>query len=298
MDHKVKIYFTGIAWFVMSLFSSTANDVISKYTGASLHPFQVAFFRFFFSALSLLPFIIYYGKDSIKTSRPFVHFMRGLMLFLGMTAWTYGLVSAPVTTATVISFSIPLFTLVLATVFLDENIIWQRWLVTLTGFIGIIITLNPSSSEFNPEVLIFVIAAAGFAGLDIINKKFIIKESMISMLFYSASITAALSAIPAFYYWQTPAVQELVLLAILGMSANLILFFLLKAFSLIDATAVAPYRYLELFFSSVAAYVIFDEIPQDNVLYGALVIIPSTLFITYSEQRELAKKESLNRPNP
>lgn len=291
MQEKGKTYLIGVAWFIASLMSSTANDVISKYTGANLHPFQVAFFRFFFSALSLVPFIIYYGKDSIKTSRPLVHFFRGFILFFGMTAWTYGLVSAPVTTATVISFSIPLFTLVLAVFFLNENIIWQRWFVTLLGFVGIIITVSPGAQDFNPAVLIFVISAVGFAGLDIINKKFIIKESMISMLFYSASITAALAAVPAFYYWQTPALTDVILLAILGASANLILFFILKAFALIDATAVAPYRYLELFFSTIVAYLVFGELPQENTLYGALVIIPSTLFITYSEQREISRRK-------
>lgn len=293
MNNKMKIYFIGVSWFILSLLSSTTNDIISKYTGNNLHPFQVSFFRFLFSSLTLLPFIFYYGKNSIKTTRPLVHLLRGVLLFLGMTSWTYGLILAPVTTATVISFSIPLFTLVLATIFLNENIIWQRWLVTIVGFLGIVITLNPHASDFNPELLIFVAAAAGFAMLDVINKKFIIKESMISMLFYSALITALLSAPGAFYYWETPSNHDLILLLILGMSANLILFLLLKAFALIDATATAPYRYLELLFSTISAYIVFNEIPPSATLYGALIIVPSTLFITYSENKAISKKETV-----
>ncbi len=202
-----------------------------------------------------------------------------------MASWTYGLTIAPITTGTVISFTIPLFTLVLALFFLNENIIWQRWVVNIIGFLGLVVALKPHAVDFNPEVLIFVSAALAFAMLDIINKKFVIKESMISMLFYSALITTILSAPMAAVYWQTPNMLELSLLFILGMSANLILFLLLKAFRLIEATASAPYRYFELIFSAIAAFLIFEEVPEQSTIYGALIILPSTLFIVYSEKK-------------
>ena len=290
MNDALKTYLTGIGWFLLSLVSSSANDVMSKYLGTRLHSFEVAFFRFFFSSIVLLPFVLYYGKNTLKTSRPFVHILRGLLLFFGMTSWTYGLTIAPVTTATVVSFSIPLFTLVLAVFFLNENIIWQRWVVTVVGFIGLVVALKPHAEDFNPEILYFVLAAISFAMLDIINKKFVIKESMISMLFYSAIVTAIVSLPVASQYWLTLSSFELALLFVLGSSGSLILFFLLKAFSIVDATATAPYRYLELVISAIAAYFIFNEFPDKSTLYGAVVIIPATLFIIYSEKKVMSRK--------
>ncbi|QQV74577.1 Riboflavin transporter [Rickettsia tillamookensis] len=290
MNDALKTYLTGIGWFLLSLVSSSANDVMSKYLGTRLHSFEVAFFRFFFSSIVLLPFVFYYGKNTLKTSRPFVHILRGLLLFFGMTSWTYGLTIAPVTTATVVSFSIPLFTLILAVFFLNENIIWQRWVVTVVGFIGLVVTLKPHAEDFNPEILYFVLAAISFAMLDIINKKFVIKESMISMLFYSAIVTAIVSLPVASQYWLTPSSFELALLFVLGSSGSLILFFLLKAFSMVDATATAPYRYLELVISAIAAYFIFNEFPDKSTLHGAIIIIPATLFIIYSEKKAMSRK--------
>lgn len=288
---KSKIYFIGIGCFILSLVSSVLNDVISKYTGTRLHPFEVAFFRFGFGAISLIPFIFYYGANMLRSLNPFVHVMRGVMLFFGMTAWTYGVTVAPITTATVVSFSVSLFVLVLAVFFLNEKIIWQRWVVTIVGFVGITITLRPHAEDFNPEVLIFVLASLSFAALDIINKKFVVKESMISMLFYSATITAFLSIAPAIRYWQTPTLHELFLLLILGINSNLILFLILKAFALVDATAVAPYRYLELIMSALCGYFVFNDIPAASTLYGAAIVIPATLFIVYSENKVIREKE-------
>jgi S-adenosylmethionine uptake transporter len=288
---KIKNYLLGLTWFILHLFCSTTNDIISKYVSSSLHSFEVCFFRFFFSALGLVPFILYQGFGSIKSRNLLIHFVRGTLLFFGITAWTYGLSLTHVSTATVISFSIPIFTLVIASFFLEEDILWQRWLVTIIGFIGIVITLRPDASDFDPKVLIFVVAAMGFATLDIINKKFIVQESIISMMFYSSVFTAILSLVPAIYYWQTPTWHDLLLLFILGaVSANLILFFILRAFALLDATAIAPYRYLELIISATASYLVFGDLPPKTTLYGALILIPSTLFVIYSENTRALKQ--------
>jgi S-adenosylmethionine uptake transporter len=289
MDTKLRSYFVGVSWFILSLFSSSINDVISKYAGMRLHSYEITFFRFMFGTMTLLPFVLYYGTATLKTSRPMVHFFRGFLLFLGIAGWTYGLTLAPVTTATVVSFMVPIFVLILGVFFLSENIIWQRWVVTIVAFSGLIITLSPNSENFNPEILIFVASAMAFAILDIINKKFVIKESMISMLFYSAIVTALLALPFALQYWLAPTMEEIALLFILGASANLILFFLLKAFAVADATALAPYRYFELIVSAIIAYIVFNEIPTEETLWGALIIIPSTLFIIYSEKKELSK---------
>ncbi|WP_341756488.1 MULTISPECIES: DMT family transporter [unclassified Candidatus Tisiphia] len=294
MNNKLNTYFIGIGWFILSMLTSATNDITAKYLGLRLHSFEVAFFRFLFSTLILVPFIFYYGKQTLTTTRPFVHIARGVLLCFGMTSWTYGLQLAPVTTATVVSLAIPLFTLVLAVFFLNENIIWQRWAATLFGFIGIVVTLKPHASDFNPHILIFVLAAISFATLDIINKKFVVKESMISMLFYSALVTSLLSIPPSIMYWKTPNISEFILLFILGSGGGLISFFLLKAFSLVDATAIAPYRYLELIISALAGYLVFNEMPENSTLYGALIVIPATLFIIYSEKDNMTQDDKIS----
>ncbi|MDX2049917.1 MAG: DMT family transporter [Rickettsiaceae bacterium] len=283
MKPKINSYFIGVMWFLLSLVTSVFNDTISKYIGQTLDPSEVAFFRFLFSALTLVPFIVFYGISTIKTSSFFIHCARGFILFLGIMAWTHGLSYHPLAVATLVSFTIPLFTLILGYFFLNENIIWQRWVATFIGFTGIAVALGVNGSEFSSFSLILILSAAGFAGLDVINKIFVVRETMTSMLFYSAVVTAILAFVPAINHWQDPSLMQLTLFALLGASANLILFFILKAFSVLDATAIAPYRYLELLISSLSGFIFFGESITHQILYGALIIIPSTFFIVYSE---------------
>ena len=125
-----------------------------------------------------------------------------------------------------------------------------------------------------------------FAILDIINKKIVTSEPIIIMLLYSSIVVAIISFIPMVLYWELPSIFDLFLLLILGINSNLVLFFILKAFILADISALAPYRYLELFVSGIASYLIFYEIPQNNILYGGLIIISSIIFTIRSEYKQ------------
>jgi len=270
----------GVLWFVLSLLVSSSGDVIMKELGMDMHPYQVVFLRFFFASLTLLPWL-YFDKNSFKTKRLPLHFIRGLFLFAGISFWCAGLNVVKISLATTINFTIPIFVAVLAVIFLKEKFTVFRFIATVFGFIGVIVSMDISSADFNVISLSLLISSFLFASLDVINKKFVTDETTMSMLFYSNIFTSLLSVIPAIYVWQPVSGKALLLLLLLGVVANVILYFILKAFELVDASAVAPYRYIELLFSSILGYLFFNEVPDSHILYGAIVIIMATLFVLY-----------------
>lgn len=270
----------GVFWFIVSLLVSSGNDIITKYLSGSLSVYQVVFIRFMFGTLVLLPFMFYY-KGSFRTKVIGVQFMRGVLLFGGMLLWCKGLTLVKVSTATVINFTIPVFVLILAATFLKERFNWIRFLATIFSVIGIAVVLSPVSSDFNVLSLLLVCSALMFASLDVINKKFISNEGMLVMLFYSSFFTMCLSVIPAYNTWVVPEAMDWFLFAVLGVGANLILYCLLKSFEMVEASFVAPYRYLEFIFSAAMGYIFFAEIPDKSTLYGAIVIIVSTMVVVY-----------------
>ncbi len=289
MNSRLYNYFKGIGWFILALVSSVVNDVLSKEAGLRISSTQVAFLRFLFSALTLVPFIMFIGVENLKSKVLKIHIVRGVLLFGAISSWTYGLTIAPVVSATIISFSIPLITLVLACLILNEKIRWYRWIATIFGFCGVLIALRSYEQFFNLKIYMLILSACAFALLDIINKKFVNQESMLSMLFYSAIFTVIAASPSAYYSWQPVSFKDLSLMFILGCSANLILYFLLKSFALVDASAVAPYRYIELIFSAIAGFVIFNETPHCYIWYGGIILVMSITFIFYSEKIAINK---------
>ena len=287
-------YLQGIFWMTVVCCVSNSNDILIKYVGTRLSGAEIAFFRFFFSTLVLLPFMVRQGKGAFITRYPKAHFVRALLLFLAMAPWCYGVAALPLTLATTLALTTPFFVLPLARIFLKEQVSWQRWVATLLGFLGIVIALHPSGADFNLMALALVAATIMFATLDIINKKLLTEdETLLSMLFYSALGTAVLGFIPAVLTWQTPTVSELFFLLLLGGGASGILFCLLKACAATEVSALQPFKYVELILSGIFGLLIFQELPAWSTVLGAIVIIPSTLYIAIHETKLQTRKARL-----
>lgn len=296
MDRSLVKYLKAVLWFVLSLIVSCGNDAITKYVGTYMSPWQVAFFRCFFGTITLLPLMLYQGQVSFKTHRPLLHVMRGGLLFVAISLWSHGVREAPITTATIMSFTVPIFVLLLAPIFLRERVTWPMWVATLVGFGGIVLVLQPSSWSFYGTSLFFVLAAGVFGLLDIINKKYVTQEPMLCMLFYSTLAAIVLLALPAIYAGTMPPKHVIPWLLVLGITSNLILYLLLKAFTLTSVSSLAPFRYLELPISMGVGHLFFQELPSRSSYLGAAMIIPCTLFIVYyqhrSNKRLLSSKNS------
>jgi drug/metabolite transporter (DMT)-like permease len=80
------------------------------------------------------------------------------------------------------------------------------------------------------------------------------------------------------------------LFCLLGVGANLLMFCILKSFSHIDVSATAPLRYVELILASIFGYLFFGERITSNMLLGAVIIIPSMIYLTTFEARKSRKK--------
>ncbi|MCE2992728.1 MAG: DMT family transporter [Alphaproteobacteria bacterium] len=279
MEKDSKRYVIAVWWFVMSLAVSSMNDALQKYLSSNIGFFQVVFFRFFFASVVLLPILLLGGVKSFYTPRIYIHFIRGLFLFVAISLWCYGLTIVPMVTATVLTFTIPLFVLILARIFLKEQVSVPFIIATLLGFSGAVIALDVTHIAFEIKAFVIILAALLFASLDVINKKFVHQETTTSMLFYSALFTAILAFVPMMYNWIDLSWNDYALFFLLGIGGNLILFCLLKAFKKADASALAPYRYLELLLSASLGFFLFSEMPTVMLVAGAAIIIPSTLFI-------------------
>ena len=271
-------------WFILSLIVGCGNDVLMKYLGRLVGPWQVTFFRCFFSVVTLLPFVLYQGSVAFISTSSWLHIVRGVLLFLSISLWSHGIKETSITTATIMSFTIPIFVLLLAPIVLQEKVTWPLWGATLLSFGGIFLVLQPDHNTLQASVF-FLFSAVLFGLLDVINKKYIHRESILCMLFYSTLVATVLVLPLAIHAGTFPTKYELLWLFCLGIGNNLILYCLLRAFRLTSVSSLAPFRYLELLFSMGFGYFFFQEMPGRYDYWGAAIIILCTLFITYYQHK-------------
>lgn len=302
-------YAQGVFWITLVALTSNLNDILMR-EASRLPAQEVTFFRYFFAVLTLLPIMMLKAKSAFKTERPLLHIIRSLLLFVAIFSWAGAVKLVPLTTMSIYALTVPLFVLPMAAVFLKERVGWQRTVATLLGFFGIFIIMmdasavSPTASQdvsFLENILsifsmstmtesgssrgtwLLLGSVLAFALSDIVNKKYVLKESTLSMLFYIALGTALLASFFAYPVFVMPTVKEFLFLGVLGAGGNLILFFLLKAFAATDVSSLAPYRYTELIFAGFFGFFLYQEIPTLNTFMGGGIIILATALVAYYE---------------
>ncbi|CDG49897.1 DMT family transporter [Cardinium endosymbiont of Bemisia tabaci] len=276
-------YVQSLFWLLLSILASCLNDLVTKLLITELSSCQVCFFRFILGSLFLVPIMHHRGKSTFKTQRLSLHIFRGLFLSIGMGIYAYSLTKMTISSATVIGFTNPIFVLILARIFLKEVVAWPIWMATLCTCLGMALILRPTT--YNSAALSCILATIVFASLDVINKKYVAYEPILSMLFFSNLVAACCMLPVACYYWKVPTLLELFFLSILGIGSNLILYFLLKAFQQSKVASLAPMKYTEWVLSILLGYLFFQEWPTLSALLGAAIIVSSTCFILYYQNR-------------
>ncbi len=256
------------------------HDFFVKILAQDLHFWQITTNRFFFCMLTLIPFLLYSGKKQLQTKIIPFHFYRGALLVAATALWCYGMEGVHLTTATVITFANPLFVLLFSSFLLQEKLTKLRIGMTIFGFLGVLfIVLTNKFVLLQGNAEYMVIAAALFALSNIANKKYAKDETIQSMLFYPALFGLILSAYFAMPYWKSVSLKQLGLCVLLGVSANLILFCIIRAYRKIDVTFLAPLQYVEIIPSLVLGILFFHEMPSLYTAIGAVMIILSSLFV-------------------
>ena len=282
-----KGFYQGVTFLILMMFVSCLNDVITKYVGQRLHPLEMMFFRFFFNLITLVPFVLKEGKEAFKTKMLGYNIIRGVLGFIGFSLFIYSIIELKLVEVVTIFWTIPLFVLILAMIVLHEKVSPSRWIATIIGFIGLsAITIVGSGYqlEFKPIFIIPIVAAFVFAVQDVMIKRMVETESRLSMLFYFALVTTALGIVPAILVWQTPSLFELSMLFLIGAGGNVMQYLIFKAYNATDLSALSPFRYLEFCLTAVFGFVFFGEIPGINVIIGAAILIPTTLYLSMSEK--------------
>lgn len=193
---------------------STMNGVV-RHLGQDLHPFEVVFFRNLFGGFALLPLILYQGTAQLKSTRPRLLLLRGVMGSVSMLAWFYGLAKVPIAEATALSFVGVVFASLGAVIFLGEVMRIRRWVAVAVSFAGALVMLRPGFSEISLGV-IMVLFSSVIWGLGVLVVKTLARtDSPVCIVAWTSVSMTVLTAIPAFMVWQWPDGGQLGLLILI-----------------------------------------------------------------------------------
>ena len=275
----------------MSICAFSIMDLIVKWS--EHYPLgQVLFFRGFFGVLF---YFLIIPKERLHnfyyTKRAGLHFLRSFSGLIALVAIFIALRSLPLATVVSISFAAPIFTTIFSIFLLNEKVGVYRWLAVIVGFIGILIITEPGISSLNIFYIFPIIFCIGLSYVAITIRKLSTTEPVwLISLYFSISITVlSLFSLPS--GWIMPSTKDFMILAMIGIFGGVANLWLSQSYKYSEVSLVTPLKYLALVFAIIFGYLIWDEIPTIKSLFGAALVIISTLIIF---RREIYKKKTIS----
>ena len=284
IDASEKTVLNGIGLMIIASVLFSIMHASIKFMSTSMHPFVIVFFRNLFGLLVIAPWFIQYGFNPLKTKKMKLHLARSLFNVIAMMAFFYSLSIAPLADVASLAFTAPLFASILAVIFLKEIVGIKRGIAIAFGFIGALVVVDPIYSSINNGHLLVLLSASVWSVSLIIIKILGRTESSVTITSYMVIIMIPLSAIAAYFYWETPSLKELFFLMLIGVSGTGAQMLLAQALRQGDTSIIMPFDFLKLIWAVAIGYLFFFEVPSLNIWIGSMIIFLSTLYIAYREK--------------
>ena len=275
-DHAHTLRGIGLVTSAVFLFSSM--DTIAKYVLRSYPLPPLIWARYAvhlaFMLVLLAPRM---GLNLVRTAHPWLQLVRGLLLVVSTAFFYLSLSYLPLAEAAAISFVGPVMTTALSGPLLGERVTRRQWAAVTLGFVGVLIIIRPGGGLLTPAAIFPLCTALAFSLYQIVTRKIVGREHPLTTLFYTALVGAAVSSVVLPFTWQTPTLAQIPLIVAIGLLGGFGHFLLIRAVTQASPTALAPFVYIQLIWSTLLAFVVFGEFPNSGSLIGMQVIIAAGL---------------------
>ncbi|WP_340303471.1 DMT family transporter [Roseobacter sp. HKCCD7870] len=272
---------------LVAVFQSV-DAVIVRQLSPQVHPFTIGFGRAFFGLLVVLPWIL--TKPIIlRSNYTYLHILRAALKLGSLVAFFAAFALAPLADVTAIAFTSPIFVTIGSWLFLGERPRRMRIFAVILGFFGVIFVLRPGQPEVPAGIIFALVGAVLMAIIQLILKPMSARDSTETLVAWNLIITAPLAAIPLIWFWDNPTAMEWLLLVIQGVLGAASMALITYAFSIAEATLIAPLDFLRLPLVALAAWFVFGESVPVTTWVGGFVIFASTLLMARSASAPLRK---------
>lgn len=282
----------GLFYALLStVFFSTIALLVKTIQG--VHAIEISAIRCFFQMLFIIPLLIYHktgflgprGKRLFLVLRGFVGSNAMILLF-------YAVQQMPLADATVIMFSNPVFTSLLAWIFLKEKCTIWDCVFTVFTLAGVILIARPPfifgehlhgiETNYANHIKGAIAAFAGAIGaaftLVIIRKIGKSVHHYLSVWYYAViGFVESIITVSVLGEWKIPFCGRdrwiMILIAVLGIAGQT---FLIKALQIEKAGPVALMRTMDVLLAFIFQFIFFNHAPTLLSLGGALCVVLST----------------------
>jgi drug/metabolite transporter (DMT)-like permease len=243
-----------------------------------INVFQLILIRSSVGLILLYPLIHRAGGfAAMRTQRLPMHIARNTIHFGAQLGWFFALTLIPIGQVVAIEFTMPIWTAIVAALFLGERMtIWKSCAIAL-GLVGVVMIVRPATGAINPGQLIALAAAVGF-GISIAMVKSLTRtEQTVTIVFYMAAVQIAGSLLPGLYVWTWPSLTVWGWAIVVAFCGTFSHYCMTRALLYADATVVVPMDFLRVPLTALAGWLLYSEQLDAFTVLGAALILAGNL---------------------
>ncbi len=271
----------GIRFMVASAFFFTIMTTIVKVLGERLPSDEIVLARA--TAMLLLSYAaLRHAKVSPWGANQRLLIGRGIAGFGGLYCYYYAVTHLPLADATVIQFTNPAFTVLLAAWMLQEQPSFRQIAGASLSLIGVLFVARPSflfggGSLDVWAVVVGLVGAFCSAIAYVTIRQLRATDDPMVIVFWFSLVAVPLAVGPALtsLVWPTP--LEWLLLALLGATTQIAQVFMTRGLHLEPAGRATAITYLQVVFSYGFGIVLFAETPTTAGMLGSALVVAGTL---------------------
>lgn len=252
--------------------------VAGRASASELKVFQLMEIRSLIGILLLYPLIHRQGGlATLRTTRLMQHVFRNSAHYVGQYLWFLALTLIPIAQVVSIEFTMPIWTAILAALFLGERITIWKALAIVLGLAGVLVIVRPSFSAINTGQLIMLAGAIGFAISVVFVKSLTRTDSVVTIIFWMLVIQSAIGLIPAIYVWVWPSAHVWGWLLVVAFCGTYSHYCMTQAMRHADATVVIPMDFLRVPLSAAVGWLVYNETLDVFTAVGVALILLGNL---------------------
>ncbi|GKS92181.1 DMT family transporter [Acidovorax sp. SUPP2539] len=241
------------------------------------------------SGFALLPIIVVMLArrqwSTLRTSRPFAHLRRSVAGVVSLFLSFGAVALLPLSTATALTYSAPLFITLLSIIVLGERVSTGRWAAVLIGFAGMLMVIQPDLEAGLPlGKVLGVMAAVATAVALVAIRQMAASESALAIAFYFTLFGTVVGAASLPLRCVAPDASDALRLVSVGVLGGMAQLLLTMAYRLAPASVLAPYEYATLVGAILVGFIVWDEMPGSVEWLGIAVIVGANVGMTAHEQ--------------
>ncbi|NQW14182.1 MAG: DMT family transporter [Rhodobacter sp.] len=270
---------------LLTVFLFTVMDAIAKGLAARYDTFQVVWARYTSQTLVAVIILLPRLKSVAKTRYLGLQLIRSAFLFCATISFFFGIVWVGLAQSSAIMSVNPMLISIGAFLILGEQFGIRRAIGVGLGLLGALIIIRPGAEVFSPLALLPLVAAVCYAGYSLSTRFLGREESVWTSFLYTAAFGTVVATLIVPWFWTTPTLMDagvMILLGVIGGAGQLCL---IKALSVAEAGAIAPFAYIGPVLAATWGMLFFDETPDLWTWVGVVVIIGAGIYVWQREYR-------------